>query len=281
MSKPPPSKEYCKRYGLMYQIDLLAEINKRYPLAGKRVLEIGGSNLPRDVVFGWLDAAQWISVDRIEPGHREIWSEHYANQGVIEMSALTDLRRIGEYALINGSAESINQTFYNSFDVVISLTAFEHMSRLDAVLDAAYAALAPGGQLLSLFFPIWSGRDGHHLPEFRDKSGRFLSFLSSPIPPWGHLIHRPGELRRLLIPHTDIESVEHIIYQVYHSPDLNRYFTEDYVMAMRNSQFVDQNIILVSECSIEDDMQRLLEHLHPGRKYFRNSGLFIYGRKPE
>lgn len=277
-----PSPAFRTRYGLVYQIDLLEKINERYPLAGKRVLEIGGSNLPREVVFDWLQAERWIAVDRIEPGmHRRFWAEHYANEGVIELAPLTDLNRLRSYALINGSAEDVNPTFHGAFDVVVSLTAFEHMLRLDAVLAAAYAALAPGGRLLSLFYPIWSGREGHHLPEFRDKSGRYLSFLSSPIPPWGHLLYRPGEMRRILAPHTDPESVERMIYEIYHSPDLNRYFVEDYIAAMENSPFTDLGVMPVSISGIDDETQATLERLHPGRRHFSNNGLFLHGRKPE
>lgn len=276
-----PSPEFRARYGLAYQVELLEELDRRHPIAGNRVLEIGGSNLPREVVFDWLGASRWIAVDRIDAEfHGQFWDIHYANQGVIPLSRHTDLSKLGDYALINGQAEEINPTFHGAFDLVVSITAFEHILRLDAVLEAAHAALVPGGRLLSFFFPIWSGPQGHHLREFRDKAGRVFSFVSSPIPPWGHLTKRPGEMRRLLLEHTDPESVDRMIYDIYHSPDLNRYFVEDYIFAMQSSPFTDIGLIPIGNYDIDPEIQASLERLHPGRRYFSNNGLFIHGRKP-
>jgi SAM-dependent methyltransferase len=58
-------------------------------------------------------------------------------------------------------------------DVITSIDAFEHFGQPDAVLDAMYRLLKPGGRLIASFGPTWYHPLGGHL---------FSVF------PWAHLI---------------------------------------------------------------------------------------------
>ena len=57
---------FGKKYDLTYQLDFLKIIDSLHPLKGLRVLEIGGSNLPRGLVLDELGARQWICVDDLK-----------------------------------------------------------------------------------------------------------------------------------------------------------------------------------------------------------------------
>ena len=185
----------------------------------------------------------------------------------------------GDHQVFGGRAEEMPAAFRERFDVAFSVAAFEHMDRLPLTLDAAYDALVPGGCLFSLFSPIWSAHDGHHLPNIRDRSGREFSFASSPIPPWGHLLARPLELFAYLLQHTDRETAADMVYHVYHSGQINRLFTEDYLAYCASSRFAVERADPVFPLPPPAEIQTELERRYPGRRQFANNGLLLILRK--
>lgn len=272
-------KLLAEEHGLSYQLAFMAEINRLNPLAGRRVLEIGGSNLPRCFVLDALGAVQWICVDHIEADHHSLWPRHYAKEGVISLSKHVVVDQLQAYAILDGQIEDIPTSFANEFDAVVSIAAFEHVLKLGSLLDRVYDVLKPGGSLVSLFSPIWSCHNGHHITDVKDKSGRIFTFNASPIPPWGHLLMRPSQLRRHLLSHTDSESADEMVHQVYHSQNVNRLFVEDYYAYLKESRFTNFELVAVMPSGIPDAIQKKLENLHPGRQRFSHQGLLIKAHK--
>jgi sulfatase maturation enzyme AslB (radical SAM superfamily) len=147
-------------------------------------------------------------------------------------------------------------------------------------LDKIFQALKPGGFLFSMWSPIWSAYNGHHLPTMVDKFGKEMNFGNSPIPPWGHLLMRPPELYEYLLKFTDSESAAKIVYFVYHSPHINRLFTEDYIRFINDSRLEQKEVTGIFPSPIKPEIQRRLEELYPGRKHFANNGLMVVLERP-
>ncbi len=126
-----------------------------------------------------------------------------------------------------------------------------------------------------MFSPIWSAPNGHHLPQIIDKQGNSFDFGNSPIPPWGHLLMRPAQLCQYLYQFTDKETADLMVYYVYNSPHINRFFTEDYIEFINQSAFKEIKIELTFNASINQETQLSLERLYPDRNHFANNGILL------
>ena len=69
--------------------------------------------------------------------------------------------------LFKGDAASLPISS-DTFDLVLSLSTFEHALDVDALLSEIGRVLRVGGQALLTFEPVWSSPYGHHLHHFGD-----------------------------------------------------------------------------------------------------------------
>ncbi len=274
--------EYQQRYGLSYHVPHALDAAEIVGLRDKVVIEIGGS-LPEAFVRDAFGVRAWIAIEELS-----YWHEIEASGGVqgsppgavarpVTQALSVDLD--AGYGVFSGRVEDLPASLHGRFDVAFSIAAFEHINTLALTLDGAYAALRPGGCLFSLFSPVWSAHDGHHLPSIRDRTGREYDFANSPILPWSHLLLRPPELFQYLLGHTDRETAAEMVYYVSHSPHINRLFSEDYLAYCRASRFAVERCDLVWPLAPPAEIQRELERCHPGRTQFTNSGLLVVLRK--
>ncbi len=279
--------ELQKHYGLKnHHIHFSQAAQNKVGLRGKRVLEVGGS-LPENFVFNELGVKQWVAIE-----HFEYWEELPTDkqgkpQGALptrtpdkKLADVTDYDETKRYCLFAGGVEELPAVLCDRFDVVFSIAAFEHITMFPMALGKMFQALKPGGFLFSMWSPIWSAHDGHHLPTMVDKSGKEMNFGNSPIPPWGHLLMKPPELYKHLLKFTDSESAAKIVYFVYHSPHINRLFTEDYVSFINDSRLGQGEVTGIFLSPIKPEVQTRLEQLHPGRKHFANNGLMVVLERP-
>lgn len=271
---------YKREYNLAGQPDFLVEMNRHWSLEGKRVLEIGGSNIPKPFLFEVLKARQWVSVDRVYPANRQYWPSQYKHTGVIPICEDIDYSILDQHVILDGGIERLPRSFAGRFDAIVSMDAFEHIPKFASMLDRAYDALRPGGKMLSMYSVIWSSHFGHHLWGVTDKAGKTYYIESSPIPKWGHLLMRPHEMYRYLLDHTDAETADEIVYHVYHSEILNRLFFEDYQAYFAQSKFRKLDLHKFLPDVVPDpETQQKLELLHPGRKNFAVTGILLIAEK--
>jgi hypothetical protein len=264
---------YKDEFNLGGQLDLLLGIHAISSLAGKVVLEIGGSNIPKPFIFDVLKASKWVAVDRVYFDNRTLWPRQYSEVEVLPVASDLKFDTLSDLAILDGRVEALPASFDGRFDAIVSIDAFEHVLRFSSMLERAHALLRPGGQLVAIYSPIWSSHIGHHLWGVTDKSGRTFYIESSPIPPWGHLLMRPPEMYKYLLDHTDPETADEIIYHVYYSENLNRSFVEDYESLFRNSPFRTYSLrSSVADVEPAPEIQRQLEGSHPGRKNFSRIG---------
>ncbi len=283
---PIEVEQLKKKYGLSYHINFALLAEEFVGLKGKRVLEVGGS-LPSELAIKDLGAAQWLALE--EPDY---WDESLSTgltQGTPppltgNREKLKDAtpEKLVEHNLLFGRIEDLPAALHNHFDTVFSIAAFEHIAKLPQALDQMHAALLPGGKLFSLFSPIWSAHDGHHIPALMDKNGNSFDFGNPPFPAWAHLLMRPMEMYdHLMGTYDDRAFAQQVVYYVYSSSHINRFFLEDYIEMVRRSAFTVLQATPVFPRPVPQLIQEKLQALHPGRQNFSSNGvLLVLQKKP-
>lgn len=272
-------KKLQEEFGLSYHIEYAALAERLVGFTGKRVLEVGGS-LPERLVLDRLRAAQWTALEEMEYWAETLSTGHVLGTPPAESGSklrFSDVTpsAMQPYNLFYGRIEELPTALESQFDLVFSIAAFEHIARLPLALEKMRRALKPGGKLFTLFAPIWSSYNGHHLPEVVDRAGKHWSFGNSPVPPWGHLIFRPAELLDLLSEKCDVETAREIVYFVYSSPHINRFFLDDYLEIVSRSGFGILQATPVFEMQVPESVQQQLEARYPGRRDFGHNGLLL------
>jgi len=271
-------KECQDKFGLSYHVPYAKVCDELLSFEGKDVLEVGGS-LPREFVFDYLHVKSWSGIET--PDYDVILGEvgGISHEGTV-LRKLKDTKGLGyedrkltEYNVFLGNIEDLPSEYYDQYDLIFSIAAFEHIHKLPSALDKMFFALRPGGKLFSMFSPVWSAFDGHHLPNIKDKNQQHFNFRNSPIPPWGHLLMSPPQFAEYLYQYTDRETANLMTYYVYNSSLINRFFTEDYFSFFVQSYFEIDKFDLIFSHQIDDDIQSQLEELHPGRTHFSNNGI--------
>lgn len=278
-----------QKFGLTYHVPYAFLCQQKVGFEGKHVLEVGGS-LPAEFVLDYLKAKSWAAVE--SPAYEDALAEagglthkgtilnHYKGEANSQ-EFVAKVVREGKYNFYLGNIENLPDSLFNRFDVVFSIAAFEHIQKFPQALARMHAALKPGGILFSMFSPIWSASDGHHLPRITDKSGKIFDFRNCPIPPWAHLLMRPPELVEHMRQFTDRKTAGLIGYYVYNSPHINRFFTEDYRDFVKNSRFGISEFSATFPQPLDPQLQLKLERSYAGRTHFANNGILMVLQKPQ
>ena len=183
------------------------------------------------------------------------------------------------YRFFIGNIEKLPEKFHSKFDLIFSINCFEHIQRLPESLDKMYKALRVGGKLITIFAPIWSAFNGHHLPRITDKSSKTYNHDNSPIPPWGHLIMASPQMFKYLSGHVDKETAAKMVYYIYQSPFINRLFFEDYKQYFEKSDFEIERLEAAFPVKIKPDMQSTLDKIFSHNKQFANRGILFIARR--
>ncbi|MDB9522282.1 methyltransferase domain-containing protein [Dolichospermum circinale CS-1225] len=286
MLKQEQIQECQSKFNLSYHVSFAHICQQLVGFENKDVLEVGGSLSP-DFVFDYLGVKSWTGIET--PDYQESLEETggITHTGTIikNIKNTSDYKfnnkQQNKYNLYLENIEDLPEEYYNQYDLIFSIATFEHIHKLPLALDKMFLALKPGGKLFSMFSPIWSAHDGHHLPNIVDKQGRKFHFGESPIPPWGHLLMSSPEMYSHLCQFTDKETANLMVYYVYHSPHINRLFTEDYLAYINQSSFLTQKIDLIFTRPIDLETKSRLGKFHPSRKYFENNGILLIANKEE
>jgi cyclic pyranopterin phosphate synthase len=127
----------------------------------------------------------------------------------------------------------------------------------------------------------WKGTELENIPTIIDSAGqKFVFNKNSPISPWEHLLCTPSQLYQRLLKKTDSTAAEEIVYYTYHSPRLNRLFSEDYLRYFAISPFKVCKVVPTFNFNPPKELQAELERYHPGNKYFANNGFLTVLQRP-
>lgn len=264
--------ELKNKYNLPnYHVPFLLKANELLDFRNKKVLEVGGS-LPRDLVIGELQASQWVGIEQLD-----YWQEIQAANPTTSTQSIqfSNYDSIGNYQILTGSIEDIPQSFYQEFDIVFSIATFDHIHKLPAALDQMYKCLKVNGKLFSLFSPIWSAHDGHHLPNSYTENGEKFNFSNNPIPPWGHLLMRPMEIYDLLVSKFDRKFAQEVVYYIFQSNHINRYFFKDYTDVIERSKFQKKDIHPLFPMEIPNMIQEALIKKYGDQDFSHNGMLAL------
>ena len=274
---------------LTYHLDILSDATKYIDFRDKTVLEIGGSNLSHDLVFGILGAKKWICVNLLE---REVADLELNGSGWYGVSSKNiyplnhpDSKKIihdNDYVIFDGSATEIGKELHEEFDACISICSFEHIHELHKAVDGIYCSLKNHGILHTQFGPIWSGIIGHHFWIDPDKYN-FIKSLECHVPPFAHLLYSAAEFDELLAPHyTSEEEIwikNQIVLKCTGETCSNRLFYEDFFDIMKDSPF--QNISVAPYWSnvVDETTYLQLCRLYPTYRSFSVNGMRIVAQK--
>jgi SAM-dependent methyltransferase len=279
-------QECQSKFNLSYHVNFAHICQELVGFENKDVLEVGGS-LPHDFVFNYLGVKSWTGIETpdYEKSLQKTGGITHTGTIIKDIENISDYKfnsnPQGRYNFYLENIEDLPEEHYNQYDLIFSIATFEHIHKLPLALDKMFLALKPGGKLFSMFSPIWSAYDGHHLPNLVDRQGRKFHFGDSPIPPWGHLLMSPPEMYSHLCQFTDKETANLMVYCIYHSPHINRLFTEDYLAYINQTCFTIDKIDLIFTNLIDSERKSKLEQFYPGRKYFQNNGILLIGSKQE
>jgi SAM-dependent methyltransferase len=267
------------KYKLSYHTNYLLEGEKKVGLSNFKILEVGGS-LPSEIVIDHLGASQWVSIEAMEYWHQLNHGDGTApdeTNCIKSLNSISDAQQLRQHQVLAGDICDLPESMENHFDRIFSIACFEHVHKFAYALEKMYRALKPGGILFTMFSPIWSSYNGHHLPEMYDENIGKINFSNSPIPPWGHLLLTPSEMDIFLKENSKIspKTRAEMIYQVYQCPHINRLMTEDYINYCEQSSFQIKEISFSFPAKIPDSINKELNRLYPKNKYFSNNGLII------
>ena len=245
------AKKCRDRFGLSYHVNYAFECARTVSFAGKDVLEVGGS-LPPALVSEVLGAKSWTAIET--PTYEESLSgaDGLTHKGTLlhKETEITPVKGYGAplsapYNFFLANIEDLPASHHEKYDLIFSIATFEHIAKMPDALNKMYKALKPGGTLFTIFAPLWSAYDGHHLPGILDATGKPVD--RTIIPSWGHLLKSPPEMYHLLCSRTDSETAAKMVYYIYQAPFINRFFTEDYVGYICQTPFRIAQLLSVIE----------------------------------
>ncbi len=172
----------------------------------------------------------------------------------------------------------------NSFDIIFTVAAFEHIHGLDLALAEMHRLLKPGGIIFSLYGPLWSSGIGHHLWFERDGKWYKFSEEESTLPilkNYEHLLLDKEEMREKLSNNWDQDSLEYFLYQIYDSEHINRYMYADYVRMFNESDFEITYLQSLGEFPIEPEVKEQLYAKFGDDNDFTCSTLEVVLKKPD
>ena len=261
---------YTKSHSVAtYTIQTLSKMLDETEFEGKRVLEFGGWNIPTDITLGDMGARSWLSVDMIGSLSGAYQARRFPHLADVKIHSYEEgAALVGKdgFHVVDGDATELPEEYYGTFDIVVTIATIEHVLDMVTFLEKAWLALKPGGVLLTRFGPIWPSYIGHHAYvnaeiNFQKPDGLFS--------PWIHLLMRPDEMQQMLRKEGhSTEVIARAVHQVYSSPRINRFFTEDYISFFKNSRFEETRWDPVWAVQPDPDTLKTLEKAFPNAKDF-------------
>lgn len=207
-----------------YNHQIVTELNKIVPLAGREILDIGASPhgyaLEKCVELGALSYTG-IGLDIDAP---ESWQLDQCAASLMHMNAQ--------------KLEFADDTF----DLIVSMSTFEHIADVPMALSEISRVLRPGGTVLLSFEPLWTCAYGHHLHQYSE--------LSALVPSWAHLIWDRHQMREQLEKTWPIAkelSLDEAIAWIYDEPVINRVSIDQMRAYFRESSLAVEWIIPMAD----------------------------------
>jgi SAM-dependent methyltransferase len=238
----PKNNEICEKRRLFlkdfsispdYHLAILSYIDENFGLRGKRVLEIGGSNIPREILIDDFGVKQYVGIDYIESW----WPDPNHRREIV--NSLNDLQKVftqdQHYFIFSGNVNDLPDDFLaNYFDIIVSFSSIEHFENVSLMLEKSYNVLKNGGLYFSSSEPIWSSGKGHHFwinENYNFQVTNDFDFI--------HLLYSKDQFLEKFKQKKEIEKVAH---QIYSWNGINRFFYKEIEEAVFSSSFSEKDI---------------------------------------
>ncbi len=246
---------FRSRHGLSrYQHRALERFASFGPRLQPRVLEIG-SDLERAVLRELAERGAGLAIG--------------VNPDVDHGAAAAATGAAGRFAIVRADGRRLPFAD-ESFAAIFTVAAFEHVHELDVALLELHRVLEPGGLVYSDFGPIWSSSVGHHVYAVVDGvEARHWKPGRNPVPPFGHLLLTPDELRPRLFeaPWMFDRLADAVLEWIYRGPGINRLFYEDYEAAFASCPLELIHLEPLREHVPRETLDALRQR-YPGRRAF-------------
>jgi ubiquinone/menaquinone biosynthesis C-methylase UbiE len=155
-----------------YNHFMINALNSIRPLSGDRILDVGASPhgyaLEESLALG---ASEYVGI----------------GLDISEDFSIETKTGRGRLAYMNAESLSFKD---NEFDVIVTMSTFEHIGNLNMALSEFHRVLKQEGCVLISFEPIWTCSYGHHLHHIGD--------ISKLVPDWAHLLWSKTEMMEYL-----------------------------------------------------------------------------------
>lgn len=227
-------EELKAEFRLSYHLDALHACHELVGLAGRDVLEVGGS-LPDELVRGHYGARTWYAIDDATR-YRSFASRAGELTATAEPTPIEAAGwEPGSRAQLDGRIQDMAPELQGRFDLIFSIATLEHVGNLPGALRTMRTALRPGGSMYLLVGPIWSSYRGYHIyPDYFPESGDRTRRLLETLRPWQHLAQNRPEMHASLRAEFGEEFAEVVTASMYESTRLNHLFAEEYFMLFQS-----------------------------------------------
>ena len=231
----------------------LALCRKLISMKDKDILEVGG-RLPKDLALS-TGCKSWLATD-------------------IKESTVHEGPRY-----FTGCEDATNLSFEaNSFDIVFSIAALEHIPSPADCLREVCRVLRPGGYFFSTFGPIWSGPIGNHTKVIHD--GKVMNYRQGVMEPWEHLIYPRDELLARRTARHGAEIAEKAIASSW-NVRMNHVMCDQHLAAIQASgMYVNYLVKRTCGTIASDEQLAELRRLHPTNTDFDTNGIRFLLQKP-
>jgi len=220
-----------------YHIDIIHSLHKEFNLSGKKILDVGGSNVSVEFMRE-LGVKQFVCLDPVTK-----WSGFHSAKKlpttkygkVIYQKDMITQPLLDEYCfIIDIDIEDELDALNNYFDVIISISTFEHVTDIKKCMNTIYKYLHTGGVCHSQYEPIFSSPVGHHMYVNKEINFCLLRELDNI-----HLLYTKDQAREIIKNELNVSEdiLDKILFQIYDSDVINRKTFNEHILEIMNSHF--------------------------------------------
>lgn len=277
-SKPVGHEKLQLDQATEYLIRVLDMLDDAYGLKGKMVADIGGSNISPEIA-AYYGIQKMVCVDPVTRWYSDlgydIQETRYAELDLVSNEQFRHAWDSKSYFIVDEPAENLTEEYYSKFDIVVSMSTFEHVDSVEKTMNNIYNMLNPGGVMFASYEPVFSCAKGHHVWINEE-----LCFAKLPELDFFHLKYTYDEAKEFLKGFDKFDGyVDTILEQAYHSHVINRKTFHQHMDEISRSRF--HNYVIdywYRDCEPEkEDLERIRRRF--GEQRFDVRGIAVTAYK--
>ena len=236
-SKPLDPEKMRLDQATDYLIRVLDMLDETYGLKGKCVADIGGSNISPEIA-SFYGMKKMVCVDPVTRWYSDlgydIQNTRYAQLDLVTNAHFQDAWENKSYFIMDEPAEQLTHDLDCKFDIIVSMSTFEHVDSVEETMNSIYRMLHSGGGILfASYEPLFTCAKGHHVWVNEE-----LCFAKLPELDFFHLKYTYEEAKAFLKGFEKFDGfIDTILEQTYHSHVINRKTFQQHIDEISRSHF--------------------------------------------